>query len=97
MGKKYTKKLQDALITNEFFGQSAESSCPYGCCKVRGHRAAGAKPNPFPTLDHDTVGAAALVRVFRARFSSDSLLASQLKRKSLGFAISKRMKTILRE
>lgn len=63
-GRKYIKKLQDALITNEFFGQSAESGCPFGCCKVHGHRAPAAKPNQFPTLDHDIVGAAALVCFF---------------------------------
>jgi hypothetical protein len=99
MGKKYTKKLQDALITNEFFGQSAENSCPFGCCKVHGHghRAPVEKPNPFPTLDHEIVGAAALVCLV-------SKLGARLIvpwhgdiRAILGVKASKRMKTIRRK
>lgn len=61
MGRKYIKKLQDALITNEFFGQTADNGCPYGCCRVHGPRAAADKTSQFPTLDHDIVGTAALV------------------------------------
>lgn len=97
MGRKSLRRLQDALITNEFFGQGAESGCPFGCCRVHGSRAPAAKPNQFPTLDHDIVGAAALVRFSRTSVLSRCSPGVSIEREIFAAEASKRMKTIRRE